>query len=446
MGIYDVAKVGGDYITSNRQCPQQKDIKSRNEIMKQIMWLLLTCGFVSAGVLSISGQTWTQTGSPSQIWSLATSSADGSKLFAAGSGIYASSDSGITWGLTTAPSNVGGWHSIASSADGAKLVAVANGPIYTSVDSGASWVSNNAPSENWSSVASSSDGKNIVAVATYNGTGLNSPPGEICTSTNFGATWIVQTNAPVNNWLSVVSSTDGSKLTAVNFVGLYTSTNSGITWTQVGKPAVITWNSSTPSQILASSGDGARLVLGFTSINGLNRNLSPIYISTNGGLTWSQTSAPSNNWTSFGSSVDGSRLIASAGGFNRNGTPIYGPILTSTNFGSTWVTNDINALNWAAVATSADGSKLIAVPGQYSSGPVYTSYSTPNPLINASPTNKVLVLSWTIPATNFVLQQSSDLSVWSDITELPNLNLMTLKNEVVVSPSNTNSFYRLKTP
>jgi hypothetical protein len=44
------------------------------------------------------------------------------------------------------------------------------------------------------------------------------------------------------------------------------------------------------------------------------------------------------------------------------------------------------------------------------------------------------------------MQQSSDLSSWSDVTNAPVLNPANLQNEMVLSPSNSSGFYRLKTP
>src|SRR5438876_1098910 len=79
-----------------------------------------------------------------------------------------------TWTPTSAPFQ--DWGSVASSADGTKLVAVGRqtydinsgeymgGLIYTSTDSGVSWTRTTAPSSNWSSVASSADGTTLVAV------------------------------------------------------------------------------------------------------------------------------------------------------------------------------------------------------------------------------------------------------------------------------------------
>ena len=61
------------------------------------------------------------------------------------------------------------------------------------------------------------------------------------------------------------------------------------------------------------------------------------------------------------------------------------------------------------------------------------------------PTNSYLAFSWTVPSTNFVLQQNSDLSIegWTTVTNLPVLNLTNLQEEVGLSPANGNSFFRL---
>ena len=47
---------------------------------------------------------------------------------------------------------------------------------------------------------------------------------------------------------------------------------------------------------------------------------------------------------------------------------------------------------------------------------------------------------------DFTLQQNSDLSTtnWMDVPPPPVLNLTNLQNQVIVSPTNGNTFYRLK--
>src|ERR1019366_3139248 len=93
--------------------------------------------------------------------------------------------------------------------------------------------------------------------------------------------------------------------------------------------------------------------------------------------------------------------------------------------------------------------QLVAVLGGGNSGingRIFISCSAPPPSLNLSSLNINLLLSWTVPSTNFVLQQSSDLTSWADMTNPPVLNLTNLQNEVMLSPSNRSGFYRLKTP
>jgi len=73
------------------------------------------------------------------------------------------------------------------------------------------------------SVASSADGTKLVAVAGFSG--------HIFTSSDSGATW-TQTGTP-QDWMSVASSANGTKLVAVGESGISTSSDSGVTWTRL---------------------------------------------------------------------------------------------------------------------------------------------------------------------------------------------------------------------
>ena len=112
-----------------------------------------------------------------------------------------------------------------------------------------------------------------------------------------------------------------------------------------------------------------------------------------------------------------------------------------------WITLRVAkvGLTWHAVASSADGSKLVAV----GNGGIYTAQSTPAPVLNLTPSSNNLVLSWTVPSTNFVLQENSDLATmnWVDAKSIPTLILTNLQNQVTVLPPSTGqTFYRLKNP
>jgi hypothetical protein len=387
--------------------------------MKHKKILMLTA-VALCGMESTFAQTWIET-SQIPVWMVAAS-ADGQNQVAAVAGgpIYTSTNSGTDWTLTSAPIEF--WESVASSADGTKLVAATGtmrGAVYTSTNSGADWTTNNIPIYigfyNWTTVASSADGTKLVAAGIY------SP---IYTSTNSGATW-VSNSSPTLAWRSVASSADGSKLVAITqYADVYTSTNSGILWTESTNFAASTLGA--PSQIVASSADGTKLVAVIWN-NG-------IYKSTNAGASWTQTIAPNLDWSGVACSAGGTKLVAVSGG----------AVYVSADSGESWVSNSIPDNNWTYAAVSADGDQLIAVGG----AGIWTAQSTPAPQINLTQVNGSLALSWIIPSTNFVLQQNSDIpgTNWVNVTNTPVLNFTNLQEQVILTPSNSHGFYRLATP
>ena len=299
------------------------------------------------------GVIWTQTGK-SNYWTSVASSADGTKLVAVTNGdyIYASVDAGATW-TETGTSNA--WTSVASSADGTKLVAVSHylvgdHYIYTSVDAGATWTQRGTPL-GWWAVASAADGTKLVA-AGY---------GYIYTSVDSGATW-KQQGAPPQYWWAVASSSDGTKLVAAPaYVGtsdpayIYTSGDSGATWKQRGASPQH-WGA------VASSSDGTKLV---AAVGGVGAS-GYIYTSGDSGATWTQRGT-SQNWKSVASSSDGTELVAAGYGSSSGNTPGY--IYTSVDSGVTWTQRGTSQI-WSAVASSSNGTKLVAVA---SGGYIYTS-------------------------------------------------------------------------
>ena len=205
--------------------------------------------------------TWTARESTRNWWSVA-SSADGTKLVAGvlGGQLYVSTDSGATW---TARESTRNWISVASSADGTKLVAaVGGGQLYVSTDSGTNWTARES-NRGWHSVASSADGTKLVA-AVYEG--------QLYVSTDSGATWTARESD--RRWYSVASSADGTKLVAAVVGGqLYTSTDSGATWTAC--------ESNRDWWAVASSADGNKLIAAvsggqlYTSQGGLDLTFTP---------------------------------------------------------------------------------------------------------------------------------------------------------------------------
>ena len=255
------------------------------------------------------------------------------------------------------------------------------------------------------------------------------------------------TTAPTNNWASVASSADGSRLVAsvgnnhtTNGNFIYISTNSGADWILSQAPTNMPWAS------LASSADGSKVVAGvnYASISAGDL-FGSVYTSTDSGMTWQSNNVPAAQWLGVALSADGTRLVAV--GWTPSGT---GVIYSSTNSGASWVSNSVPNQIWSYVASSADGGKLVAASyfGNNGSGPgsIYACQTTPTPQVNLAASSTNLALSWIIPSTNLVLQQSPDLISWTAVTNAPVLNLTNLQNQVTLPPANSSGFFRLSTP
>jgi hypothetical protein len=317
----------------------------------------------------LAGTRWTGRGEK-EWWSSVASSADGSKLVAVGANIYTSTDAGTSWTLRGAwPFARQEWRSVASSADGSRLVAVAPcgrgraldgcGYIYTSADAGATWLRRGPGPLDWYGVASSSDGQRLVAVI---GTPLGETRGRIYISADAGQTW--RATGPSRSFGGVTSSADGTKLmAAVSYPGgpLYASTNSGRTWRPSGP--WLPWTS------VASSADGSKLVASAYS--------DFLYTSADAGKHWRRRGS-SDHWTAVASSADGTTMIAVVAGDRMFGN--LGHLLTSRNSGATWVEQPFEPAGkqqWSSLASSADGTRLVAADFN---GPIYVSSApaTPN--------------------------------------------------------------------
>ncbi|MDB6026434.1 MAG: hypothetical protein JWM68_2657, partial [Verrucomicrobiales bacterium] len=306
---------------------------------------------LGANFSSLIGVTWTEhvlstspfnddPNDPTFNPTYVASSADGTKLVAAlsYSELYTSGDSGVTWTRNMQVPQDVYWNAVASSADGTRLVALTD-QVYTSANSGVTWTAQTGSPSGYC-VASSADGAKLVM-----GTGTS-----IYTSTSAGATWTVRnTGVPNTSWASVASSSDGTKLVAAPSSGkLYTSANSGVSWT--AHDAIRSWES------VASSADGTRLVA--VDKYGSDGNGGLIYTSVDSGATWIAQASGSRFWRSVASSADGTKLVAgptiSFSAFDRQW------IYTSPNGGVTWIAQNTGLRAWSSVACSADGSKIVA--------------------------------------------------------------------------------------
>ena len=298
---------------------------------------------------------------------------------------YLSTNFGAAWapvlGPITSSQNNGAVSSVAISADGkilfGSMLLIGNNPwIYISTNSGAIWSSNQF-SSGFPYVEASANGK---LLSVLNGRFL-------LTTTNFGATWNTNTLPGILfSWSCLASSADGKKLFVLgeysmgnNFFGaILTSMDAGTTW----KTNFTGFAGGYNTGVMTSSADGTKLATFAKTV---------LIISTNIGTSWTAATAPSTNWQAMASSADGNRLAATANG-----------LFFSTHFPT-------------------------------ATGGIWTSQTTLSPQLNLAPASANLTLAWTVPSTNFVLQQSTDLVSWSPVTSPPVLNLTNLQNQVTLT-------------
>jgi hypothetical protein len=222
-------------------------------------------------------------------------------------------------------------------------------------------------SNNWTSITSNSDGSRLAACVT------GFPGGRLFTSSDFGASWVkgpatgTTGGSLTQPWSKITSNNTGSRLAACALSGvIYTSSDFGASWVKgpatdtTGGSTTQTWNSIT------SNSDGSRLVIG-----GGN---TLIYTSSDFGVSWVKGPSTdttggslSQNWLSITSNDTGSKLVIGGGN-----TLIY----TSSDFGVSWVkgpstdtTGGSLSQVWNSITSNNTGSRLAACDG----GSIYTS-------------------------------------------------------------------------
>jgi hypothetical protein len=274
---------------------------------------------------------WLDSSAGNANWLSLAASADGTLMYAAGSaGVFTSSDAGHTWSGNVVPTTQ--WNAVATSADGQTVLAVATlsaKPIQISTNAGASSTWNNVAGSSsyyWVDVACSADAKKIIVSRQSS-----------LVYTNNGATW-TSIGASGNNWGVVAYAGNGGNYAA----GTSSGTSSVFTKATAGTTGVTLTNQSLPVTGLVISADGTKLAACV--------NPGGIYTSTNSGVSWTNTSAPWTTWGCLTASADCTRLVAGVSGgliyasanFGGNWTPLAGS------------SNQV----WSAVTASADGSKL----------------------------------------------------------------------------------------
>jgi hypothetical protein len=189
---------------------------------------------------------------------------------------------------------------------------------------------------------------------------------------------------------------------------VYTSTNSGATWTNY---------TTTFGSLLACSADGKQLLLPSNNL----------YVSTNWGMTWAPANIPSSSLL-VALSSDAKKLVELG----------FGTTYISTNVGTSWTNSYAPSKTWKSMALSADGSRLVAVAS--GTDGVYV-WQPPSLSLTNSGGN--LVFSWPTNGTAFNLQTNVNLTTtnWVTVADLPTVT--NSQNQIIVSPTNNSVFFRL---
>ena len=375
-----------------------------------------------------------------------TLSPDGARWVAAGyPGVtLTSTNSGTTWTRASTPAT--NLMSFTSSTDGTRCVVVNYWPgaVYSSTDSGATWIQAATTPMSWTDLAASADGTRLAATATDSRDqwGILLSRGAIYSSSDSGRTWS-PSDAPTNDWSTIACSADGSRWIAGSWRPgtIYRSSDAGAHWIPTSAP-VLQWEK------VASSADGTVVLAGGNPSYDVNLSKDfgqgGIYRSLDSGATWALTALATEFHTmyhSFASTADGRRWVAA----------VNSVIYISTDSGATWKFTDTPAAwSWPSIACSADGSRILALSEEGAFATLYDPAPEPplppSPRLNVNLSGPELDLSWLVPSTRFVLQQTAALGsgAWADVSTAPRLDLSNLHERLSLIASPGNRYFRLK--
>jgi hypothetical protein len=203
-----------------------------------------------------------------------------------------------------------------------------------------------------------------MAVTFYSNSTSSSTPPSVYTSNDSGVTWVVQTQGlPTTNnaWQSIACNNNMDRLIvcAGNDVqtgytiassGIYTSFISETSWT----PQLNALPSKNVFSKLTSSSNGQYLAVvaentSLPPISNPNNVYGGIWISSDSGSTWIQSTAGNLCWNAIASDNTGQYLVAGVYG---------GQLYTSSNYGYSWtIQSSINlpsSANWRAISFSCN--------------------------------------------------------------------------------------------
>lgn len=316
-------------------------------------------------------ETWTQVNKLGT-WKTSACSATCEIMAAAESGGYfwVSSDAGSTWTSKTSAGSRS-WTSIAISGDGRVYYgAYSGGYLLKSTDGGNTWTSlSNSVSGSWKSISTSSDGS--IVIAATNGSG-----GAVYTSTNSGSTWTQElTPGTSTGWNAVAVAQDGGTLVA--------TTSAGAIWRGSGSIGSWSWSNITSGKSATDS----------TNISGMNWKSvvidstgtkiavvsNDLYFTNDSGTTWIHATGGNYNWQGVAGSSDLKTMVIVSG--DNCGSNCRPHRVTTSNYVTFSDSMGLGSYNpgFVSVSMSQDGTRAIAATvGSYllQSGSVISTSTT----------------------------------------------------------------------
>jgi hypothetical protein len=200
--------------------------------------------------------------------------------------IYRSTDSGVTWAVTSGAT--GQWRSFAMTGDATVAYAVGGGIVWRSITGGATWYDSFAPpSGGLYSIACSTDGMKVAAASGGGG------QVDVYVSSNGGLSWSPRFSLASTKSPHISVSGDGSKMLLVSGAS-YVSSDGGNTWNYAAPTA----------ERSAVSGDGKTM-----AIVGSTDGPGGLSASMDGGASWAAVRTSPLWADSVALSTDGNRAV-----------------------------------------------------------------------------------------------------------------------------------------
>ncbi len=341
--------------------------RNANKVTKIVTLGILFSLLGTASYVYADFYTWTQLTDPSfdTEWQAIATSDDGANVVAVrktdpggAQSVFYSTNGGVNW--TESVNNSGNFpetlKSAAMKGDGTKaIIGGSEGVIYYSLNGGANFGAASVPSRDWLSLVVSPAGSYMYAVG-------YSPGGGNIFRSQDGSSWTALADATVpsiNTNIGSISTDSSGEIVIIALSGLplYRSLDAGNSWSAI---------SGSPSRDIPYvdvSADGQTIVVA------AGGGGDYIYVSHDAGVTWSTTI--SAHWTSVSVSKGGDFMAASTQD---------GHVYTSTDGGQTWETEASSPSNpyGTGIAMSANGQKLFLASSQ---AYLYSALDTTDPYL-----------------------------------------------------------------